>query len=134
MKGPHMKFRVRAQWLGSDGQQTGVASADVEANSACDVLDEALPAEWMPGEFASATITITQVVAMKVVKESVTLTMSSEESETLQHYLLTAHDHIEAYFNSKASDTEAGTPDADLMDAMHRIYDFGRKLASASYA
>lgn len=56
-----MKFRVRAQWFGPDGQQTGVASADVEADSACDVLDEALPGEWMPGEFTSATITITQV-------------------------------------------------------------------------
>lgn len=56
-----MKFRVRAQWFGPDGQQTGVASADVEAGSACDVLDEALPGEWMPGEFTSATITIAQV-------------------------------------------------------------------------
>ncbi len=71
---------------------------------------------------------------MKVVKESVTLTMSSDESETLQRHLSTAHDHIEAYFNSKASDTETGTPDADLMDAMHRIYDFVKKLASAHYA
>lgn len=56
-----MKFRVRAQWLGSDGQQTGVASADVEADSACDVLDEALPEEWTTGEFTSATITISKV-------------------------------------------------------------------------
>jgi hypothetical protein len=56
-----MKFRVRAQWFGPDGQQTGVASADVEDDSACDVLDEALPAEWHVGEYVSATITITQV-------------------------------------------------------------------------
>ena len=55
-----MKFRVRAQWYGP-GRQMGVASADIEADSACDVLDEALPGEWLLGEFTSATITITQV-------------------------------------------------------------------------
>lgn len=55
------KFRVRAQWYGPDGNQLGVASADVEAGSACDVIDEALPGEWSVGEFMSATITITQV-------------------------------------------------------------------------
>lgn len=56
-----MKFRVRAQWFGPDGTQVGVASADVDADSACDVLDEALPGSWDVGEFTSATITITQV-------------------------------------------------------------------------
>lgn len=71
---------------------------------------------------------------MKVVKESVTLTMSSDECETLQRHLATMHDHVEAYFSAKASDTDAGTPDAGLMDAMHRIYDFYKKLASANYA
>lgn len=71
---------------------------------------------------------------MKVVKESVTLTMSGEDSEELQRHLLNAHNHIEAYFRSKTEDTESGTPDAVLMDAMHRIYDFGKKLASANYA
>lgn len=71
---------------------------------------------------------------MKVVKESVTLTMSSEESEELQRHLGLLHEHVEAYFENKADDTESGTPDAALMDAMHRIYDFGKKLASATYA
>lgn len=71
---------------------------------------------------------------MKIVKESVTLTMSSEECEALQKQLGTMHDHIEAYFHSKMEDTETGTSDADLMDAMHRIYEFRKKLASASYA
>lgn len=56
-----MKFRVRAQWYGPDGAQLGVASTDVDADSACDVLDEALPGSWYAGEFTSATITITQV-------------------------------------------------------------------------
>ena len=55
-----MKFRVRAQWYGP-GQQTGVESGDIEADSACDVLDEALPGEWLVGEFTSAKIDITQV-------------------------------------------------------------------------
>ena len=71
---------------------------------------------------------------MKVVKDSVTLTMSSEESQELQRHLAELHDHIEDYFSQKTEDTETGTPDAVLMDAMHRIYDFGRKLASATYA
>lgn len=57
------KFRVRAQWYGPDARQMGVASADIDANSACDVLDEALPGQWMDGEFTSATITITEVKA-----------------------------------------------------------------------
>lgn len=39
-----------------------------------------------------------------------------------------------AYFAKKTEDTESGTPDAALMDAMHRVYDFGKKLASATYA
>lgn len=55
------KFRVRAQWYGPDARQLGVASTDVEADSACDVLDEALPEEWTTGEFTSATITISKV-------------------------------------------------------------------------
>lgn len=55
------KFRVRAQWCGPEGRQMGVASEDVEADSACDVLDEALPGQWLVGEFTSATITITNV-------------------------------------------------------------------------
>ena len=50
------------------------------------------------------------------------------------HIIATMHDHVEAYFSAKASDTDAGTPDAGLMDAMHRIYDFYKKLASANYA
>ena len=70
---------------------------------------------------------------MKVVKESVTLTMSSEESKELQKHLAALHDHVEAYFSKKTEDTETGTPDADLMDAMHRVYDFEKKLASATY-
>lgn len=71
---------------------------------------------------------------MKVVKDSVTLTMSSEASEELQRHLALLHDHVEAYFAKKTEDTETGTPDADLMDAMHRVYDFEKKLASATYA
>ncbi len=71
---------------------------------------------------------------MKVVKESVTLTMSSEESEALQRHLSELHGHVETYFANKTEDTESGTPDAALMDAMHRVYDFGKKLASATYA
>lgn len=71
---------------------------------------------------------------MKVVKESVTLTMSSEESQELQRHLAELHGHVEVYFAKKTEDTEVGTPDAALMDAMHRIYDFGKKLASATYA
>lgn len=71
---------------------------------------------------------------MKVVKESVTLTMSSVASEELQRHLGLLHDHVEAYFSKKQTDTETGTPDADLMDAMHRVYEFEKKLASASYA
>jgi len=56
-----MKFRVRAQWYGP-GQQVNVSSTDVEADSACDVLDEALPGEWVVGEFfTSANITIALV-------------------------------------------------------------------------
>lgn len=55
------KFRVRAQWYGPEGRQMGVASADVEADSACDVLDEALPGQWSVGEFTTAQISITQV-------------------------------------------------------------------------
>jgi hypothetical protein len=53
-----MKFRVRAQWFGPDGRQMGVASEDVDADCACDVLDEALPCQWREGEFSDATITI----------------------------------------------------------------------------
>jgi len=71
---------------------------------------------------------------MKVVKDSVTLTMSSEASEELQRHLALLHDHVEAYFAKKADDTESGTSDAALMDAMHRVYEFEKKLASATYA
>ena len=56
-----MKFRVRAQWTGPDGRQVGVASEDIEAVSACEVLDEALPGSWDDGEFTGATITIVPV-------------------------------------------------------------------------
>ncbi len=71
---------------------------------------------------------------MNVVKDSITITMSSEASEELQRHLALLHDHVEAYFAKKTEDTETGTPDADLMDAMHRVYDFEKKLASATYA
>lgn len=71
---------------------------------------------------------------MKVVKDSITITMSSEDSEALQRHLAELHGHVEAYFAKKTEDTESGTPDAALMDAMHRVYDFGKKLASATYA
>ena len=55
-----MKFRVRAQWTGPDGRQVGVASEDVEADSACEVLDVALPG-FHDGAFTGATITIVPV-------------------------------------------------------------------------
>lgn len=53
-----MKFRIRAQWYGQDGRQMGVAWDEAEGESACDVIDDALPSEWRDGEFTSATITI----------------------------------------------------------------------------
>ena len=55
---------------------------------------------------------------MKVVKDSITITMSSEDSEALQRHLAELHGHVEAYFAKKTEDTESGTPDAALMDAI----------------
>ena len=51
-------YRIRAQWWGPNGAQTGVADDTVEADSACDALDFALPGEYGLGEFTHAEIRI----------------------------------------------------------------------------
>lgn len=71
---------------------------------------------------------------MKLIKECVTLTMSPQDRDALREHLLTVHSHVEGYFNARTEDVESGTPDAKLMDAMHRIYDLCRLLDAGEYA
>lgn len=53
-----MRFKVRAQWWGPNGAQTGVADDTVEADDACDAVEDAIPCEWRTGQYTHATITI----------------------------------------------------------------------------
>jgi hypothetical protein len=52
-----MRFAIRAQWLGPDGRQVGVADEVVAAN-AFDVLDCALPDNGDPAVYTSGKISI----------------------------------------------------------------------------
>src|SRR5262245_13341886 len=54
---PMPTFKIRALWLGPNGAR-GVADDAVEAADACDALDNAVPAEWVTGQYSHATITI----------------------------------------------------------------------------
>lgn len=56
-----MRFRIRAQWWGPDGAQTGVADDTVEGSDACVVLEDALPGSWCDGQYTHATVTIAPV-------------------------------------------------------------------------
>jgi len=51
-------FRIRAQWWGPDGAQTGVADDTVEASDACSALDHAVPGSWRDGQYTHAEIRI----------------------------------------------------------------------------
>lgn len=54
-----MKFRVRAQWHGRDGEQCGVAEDAIEAEDACEVAQlYSCPNPYTCGTFVRATITI----------------------------------------------------------------------------
>lgn len=58
MQGTNMLFRVRAQWWGPDGAQIGVADDTVEATSAVEAMEDAIPCQWRDGQYTHATITI----------------------------------------------------------------------------
>lgn len=57
-----MRFRVRAQFHGPDGQQVGVAEDDIEAEDACEVIQSyACPSPYTTGVYTSATVTVTLI-------------------------------------------------------------------------
>lgn len=58
MQGDLLKFRIRAQWWGPDGAQIGVADDTVEATSAVEALEDAVPCQWRDGQYTHATISI----------------------------------------------------------------------------
>jgi hypothetical protein len=58
-------FKIRAQWYGPNGAQTGVADDTVEADSACDALDFALPGEYGLGQYTHADIRIALIEPQK---------------------------------------------------------------------
>lgn len=71
---------------------------------------------------------------MRHIKECVAITMSADDRDELRGHLLTLHGHVEGYFSARTEDVEADTPDAKLMDAMHRVYDLCRLLDAGEYA
>lgn len=63
-------FKVRAQWYGPNGAQTGVADDTVEADNACDALDFALPGQYGLSEYTHADIRIELIPPQKAASPS----------------------------------------------------------------
>ena len=51
-------FRIRAQWWGPDGKHCGVADDTFEGADAIEALDNAVPCQWMTGDFTHCTVKI----------------------------------------------------------------------------